>query len=120
MTESQSKRTRLKIYRDILISLGGTPGYNDGWNQVLRKIALALGEPLQCCSLFGQYRLLRMIHLRLGNTLECCSLPDRGHIDPPHTPGEPIPPIPGEEDYILLDDGGYVLTDDLAPLKKSS
>lgn len=43
MTEAQAKRTRLKTWKDILVSVGGTPRNGDTLRITLRKTLLAMG-----------------------------------------------------------------------------
>lgn len=76
MTETQSNRTKLKRWRDTLVSLGGTPLYNDTILMVLRRIATQLGIAINCCTQYTEYRLKVLIGLNLGIvTLPSTNLP---------------------------------------------
>lgn len=68
MTDAQAKRTRLKVWRDLLTALGGSPSFNDTLNDVLRKIALLAGVSIPCCNQVTNRRLLKLILESYGNT----------------------------------------------------
>lgn len=68
MTEAQAKRTRLKVWRDVLIALGGSPAFNDTWYQLIRKLAVVTGVSVPCCSQIPLRRLLELMLLEYGDT----------------------------------------------------
>lgn len=96
MTEAQSKRTRLKVWSDVLVNAGGTPAYNDTLYQTIRKAALASGISMQCCTQLPLlilakdileaaggtptyndtlYSVERKLAIALGANIGCCNMP---------------------------------------------
>lgn len=75
MTEAQAKRTRLKVWRDVLISLGGTPYFNDTLHRILLKIAAISEVSVPCCNNLTNIILIKRITNQDTRTRALSALP---------------------------------------------
>ena len=51
MTNAQAKRTRLKVFKDLLKTAGGTLSRNDTLYRTIRKLAVTKGVTVRCCAM---------------------------------------------------------------------
>lgn len=119
MTEAQYNKPRLRVWKELLASIGGTPRANDTLYQTVRKVLIALGGSIPCCNLPSFHQLAKAIlaispdlfadNGKLNGTL----LPQAGIALPWGTGGTTVPIEPNA---LLLEGSGYVLNENGQPI----